>query len=190
MSAGGAVPAGPSLRLRLDPLSLPVRFRTVDATADGRLRIVELHRDVVVLRRCVRGARFRISLPITAFLGVVMRLIPPDGSDPGAIGIMLEHRDPALSVPLFAALDANDALAEWHMWARIFGLPPLVVDSEGQLLEPFRRLGAVRIFDPCERMRRRSQLRRRRPSILMRRKAGQPNAKVVVHREREIIARN
>ncbi len=190
MSAGGAVPAGPSLRVRLDPLSLPVRFRTADAAADGRLRVVELHREIVVLRRRVRGARFKISLPITAFLGVVMRLIPPDGTDPGAIGVMLEHRDPALSVPLFAALDANDALAEWHMWARILGLPPLVEDGEGELREPFRRLGAVRIFDPCGRTRRRSQLRRRRPGILMRRKAGRPSTTAVVHREREIIARN
>src|SRR5713101_4604930 len=40
MSAGGALPAGPSLRPRLDPLPLPVRFRV--ATPDGRLRIVEL----------------------------------------------------------------------------------------------------------------------------------------------------
>ena len=189
MTAGGALPAGSSRCLRLDPLSLPVRFRAADAAADDCVRIVDLHRDVVVLRRSVRGVRIKVSVPITAFLGVVMRLVPPDGADPAAIAVMLEHRDPALSVPLFSALDASDVLAEWHMWARIFHLPLLVADEHGQLCEPFRRLGAIRVSDPCERARR-SQLRRRRPSILMRRKAGRPGAHVAVHREREIIARN
>lgn len=176
--------------MRLDPLSLPVRFRAVDAGADGRLRIIELHREIVVLRRSVRGIRIKISLPIAAFLGIVMRLVPPDGAGPGAIGVILEHRDPALSVPLFVARDANDVLAEWHMWARIFGLPLFVADGDGELREPFRRLGAVRISDPCERLRRRGLLKRRRPAILMRRKAGRPNMPAAVFREREIIARS
>lgn len=187
MSAGGAVPAGSGHCLRLDPLSLPVRFRIADATADERVRIVELHREIVILRRAVHGACIKISLPIGAFLGIVMRLLPPDGADPGAIAVMLEHDDPALSVPLFAAHDADEVLAEWHMWAGVFGLPPLIADNNGQLREPFRRLGAVRISDPCERSRR-SQPRRRRPSILMRRTAGRPS--MAVHREREIIARS
>jgi len=189
MIAGGATPAGSSRCLRLDPLSLPVRFRAVDAAADQCRRIVDLHRDIVVLRRSVRGVRIKVSLPITAFLGIVMRFVPPDGTDPGAIAVILEHRDPALSVPLFEAPDANDVLAEWQLWARVFGLPLLVADDDGQLYEPFRRLGSIRISDPCERLRR-SQLRRRRPSILMRRKVGRPAVLAAVYREREIIARN
>ena len=190
MSAGGATPAGSSRCLRLDPLSLPVRFRAADAAADERVRVVELHRESVVLRRCVRGMRIKVSLPITAFLGIAMRLVPPDGADPGTLAVMLEHRDPGLSVPLFAAGDTNDVLAEWHMWARIFGLPLLVADDDGQLREPFRRLGAIRISDPCERVGRRGALRRRRPNILMRRKPGRQSTAVAVYREREIIARS
>ena len=190
MNAGGATPAGSGRHLRLDPLSLPARFRTADAAADECVRLVELHRESVILRRSVRGARFKISLPIKVFRGIVMRLVPPDGADPGVIAVTLEHRDPALSVPLFAALDANDVLAEWHMWARIFGLPLLVADNDGQLREPFRRLGAIRISDPYERVGRRSQLRRRRPSILIRRKTGRLGALAAVYREREIIARS
>jgi hypothetical protein len=190
MSAGGSAPAGSSRCLRLDPLSLPVRFRAADAAADGRVRDVELHREGVVLRRRVRGMRINVTLPIAAFLGIVMRLMPPDGADPGAIAVMLEHRDPALSVPLFAAPDASDVLAEWHLWARIFGLPLLVADDDGELREPFRRLGAVRVCDPCERVRRRGALRRRRPTILMRRKPGRRGTAVAVYCEREIIARS
>lgn len=190
MNAGGATPAGSGRQLRLDPFSLPVRFRAADATADECVRLVELRRESVILRRSVRGARIKISLAIKMFRGVVMRLVPPDGADPGVIAVTLEHRDPALSVPLFAALDANDVLAEWRMWARIFGLPLFVADDDGQLREPFRRLGAIRISDPCERIRRRNQLRRRRPSMLMRRETGRLGVLAAVHREREIIARS
>jgi hypothetical protein len=189
MSTGGGIPAGSSRCLRLDPLSLPVRFRAVDAAADERTRLVDLSRENVVLRRSVRGVRIKVSLPVTAFRGIAMRLMPPDGTDAGAIAVMLEHRDPALSVPLFAAADTNDVLAEWHMWARLFGLPLLVVDGDGELREPFPRLGAVRVADPCKRVRR-GALRLRRPSILMRRKPGRPGTAPTVHREREIIARN
>ena len=190
MSAGGVPPAGSSRSPRLDPLSLPARFPAADVAADERMRLVELSRESVVLRRCVRGIRIKVSLPVTAFRGVAMRLVPPNGTDAGAIVVMLEHHDPALSVPLFAAADADDVLAEWHMWARIFGLPLLVADADGELREPFRRLGAVEVADPCERMRRRGPIRRRRPSILMRRKPGRPQAAPSVHHEREIIARN
>ena len=189
MSAGGAMPAGSSRCLRLDPLSLPVRYRTADAAADERTRLVELSRDNVVLHRSVRGARCTVSLPMTAFLGVAMRLMPPDGIDAGAIAVMLEHQDPALSVPLFAAADAGDVLAEWHMWGRMFSLPLLVADADGRLYDPFPHLGAVRISDPCERSRR-GAVRQRRPSILMRRKPGRPGKTVAVHHEREIIARD
>jgi Family of unknown function (DUF6101) len=189
MSAGGAMPAGSSRSMRLDPLALPVRFRAADAAADERVRLVELSRDSVVLHRSVRGMRIKVSLPVTTFLGIAMRLIPPDGVNAGAIAVMLEHRDPALSVPLFAAADGNDILAEWHMWARVLCLPLLVADDDGQLHEPFARLGAVRVADPCVRTRRGS-IRLRRPSILMRRKPGRTGATPSVHRENEIIARN
>jgi uncharacterized protein DUF6101 len=190
MSAGGATPAGSSRGLRLDPFSLPVRFRSPDAAADERTRLVELSRESVVLRRSVRGVRIKVSLPVSAFRGIAMRLVPPDGTDAGAIAVTLEHHDPALSVPLFAAADANDVLAEWHMWARIFGLPLLVADGDGELREPFRRLGAVQVADPCPRMRRRGPVRQRRPRILMRRKAGRPAATPAIHCERELIARD
>jgi len=176
--------------MRLDPLSLPLRFRTADAAADERVRLVDLSRESVVLRRSVRGVPITVSLPIAAFLGVVMRLIPPNGADAGAIAVMLAHRDPALSVPLFAAPDGNDVLAEWHMWARIFGLPLLIADDDGALREPFPRLGAVQVAEPCRRARRRGAVRMRRPSILMRRKPGRPGTTAAVHRECEIIARN
>jgi hypothetical protein len=49
------MPAGSSRGERLDPFALPLRFEAADHTADGHLRLVELYRERVVLRRDVRG---------------------------------------------------------------------------------------------------------------------------------------
>jgi len=187
MSAGGGQPAGSGRILRLDPFALPLRFRAADASADGRERLVELNRKGVVLHRLVRGVRMAVSLPVSAFLGVAIRLVPADGETEGAVAVFLEHRDPELSVPLFAAIDTADVLAEWHLWGRVLNMPLLAADDDGTLHEAFLHLGAVRIARPIVRRRRGSAVAKRRPRILMRRKSGRPGA-VIVHREREIIA--
>jgi hypothetical protein len=189
MSAGGAKPAGSGRALRLDPLALPVRFRAADADADGRVRLVELYRDEVILRRSVRGLRMAVSMPISTFRGIAMRLVPPRGAAAGTVAVMLEHPDPALSVPLFAATEATDLLAEWRLWGRIFGLPLLAAAYDGTLREAFACLGAVRVAAPCPRRRRSGTIRTRRPRFLARRKPGRAGA-ARVHREREIIARS
>jgi uncharacterized protein DUF6101 len=188
MSAGGARPAGSSRALRLDPLALPVRFRTADASADDEVRLVELDHQGVVMRRSVRGVPIAVSLPVSAFLGVAIRLFPPDRTGGARVAVILEHRDPALSVPLFTASDSLDVLAEWQLWARTFALPMLAADEHGTLREPFARLGGVRLEKPCDRKRRRGTIATRRPRILMRRQPGCPRADAAVHREREIIA--
>jgi hypothetical protein len=191
MSAGRAVPAGSSRALRLDPCALPVSYMTGDARADERLRSIELDRERVVVRREVRGVPMRLSLKVSEFLGVAIRVIPPDESQDGGLAVMLEHRDEGLSVPLMVATDAgDDVVAEWQRWANVLGRPLLIADGDG-FREPFERLGSVRVGAPVPRRRGRATIRRRRPSILMRRKPGRPQPEPQVHRdEREIIARN
>ena len=191
MSSGRAMPAGSSRAMRLDPAALPVSFAASDARADERLRHIELGRERVVVRRAVRGIQMRVSLKVAEFLGVAVRVIPPDENQQGAVAIFLEHRDQGLSVPLFVAADGGaDVVAEWQRWARVLGLPLLIPDGEG-FREPFERIGAVRVHAPTPRRRSRSILWRRRPSILRRRKPGRAQRDSQVHRgEREIIARN
>jgi hypothetical protein len=191
MSAGTAMPAGASRAWRLAPAALPVSFAASDARADERLRHIELGRERVVVRRAVRGIYMRVSLKMAEFLGVAIRVIPPDEGSPGAVAVFLEHRDQGLSVPLFVASDGDaDVVAEWQRWARVLGLPLLIPDGEG-FREPFARIGAVRVDQPAPRRRSRSILWRRRPSILRRRKPGRALSEPQVHRgEREIIARN
>ena len=191
MQVGRAKPAGSSRVERLDPFTLPVRFSATDQAADERVRFVELTRERVVVRRAVRGIKMAVNLPVTAYLGVALRMEPPDGDKPGAVAIVLEHRDRALSLPLFRADDGTDIVAEWQSWARVLGRPLLIAAADGRLRDAFDRMGAVRVASPIGRRRRRSAIKRRRPSILLRRKVGRPIANAAVHRdEREIIARD
>ncbi len=188
---GRVPPAGSSRDERLDPFTLPVQFAVTDKAADERIRMVELSRDRVVVRRAVRGIKMAVRVPVTAYLGVAIRMEPPTEHQNGAVTVVLEHRDPGLSLPLYRATDGTDIVAEWQTWARVLSLPLLVAEADGRLREPFARIGAVRIAAPTWRRRRRSALRARRPTLPLRRRMGRSIADAAVHRdEREIIARN
>ena len=185
-AGSGRAGASPS---RLDPFSLPVRFTAADEAADERLRVVDLHRERVVLRRSVAGIRMALNMPVASYRGVAIRLSGETGKT--SIAVVLEHRDPALSLPLFASAERDDIVAEWQSWGRVLGLPLLVAEGDGSLREPFARMGALRIEAPSWRRRRRSAIAKRRPSRLLRRRPGKLPARPIVHRgEREIIARN
>lgn len=182
---------GSGRALRLDPYALPARYAARDGGADGQIRQIEIDRERVVLRRAVRGIRMNVGVPVHEFRGVAMRTLPPEGQEPAAVAVVLEHRDCGLSVPLFVATEGDDAVAQWKCWGRVLGVPLLVDDGDGSLREPFRRIGRLAVGQPAPRRRRRTAMRRRRPSILMRRKPGRPSGTPTVYRgEREIIARN
>ncbi len=185
------MPAGSSRDERLDPFSLPLQFWVGDASADERVRAVELTRERVVLRRSVRGMLMAVNLPVKSYLGVALRFEPPVGDADGAVALVLEHRDEALSLPLYRAGDSSDVVAEWQSWARVLRLPLLIAEADGRLREPFARVGALRVGGAVPRRRARAIIKRRRPSIFLRRKAGRTLDGAAVHRdEREIIARN
>jgi Family of unknown function (DUF6101) len=187
---GGETGSGSS-GIRLDPFALPIRFTAIDAAADERLRVVELCRERVVVRRSVRGIRMAVNVPVASFRGVALRLWRPDGDSHEPILISLEHRDPALCVPLLAAPEGADVISDWQLWARILGLPALLAEADGTLGEPFRRLGAVRLGTPTPRRRRHTPIKERRPVMPLRRRCGLGHGEPKVHRgEREIIARN
>ena len=166
----GINPAGSS-RLRLDPLSLPLRFDARDIRADGGVRQVELHRERVVLRRAVQGMRMAINVRVSDFLGIALR-----GLDDEAQMLVLAHRDPSLTIPLCVSSDREEITSAWQMWSDIFGLPQLPEDKSRE---------------PAQRRRRHNAIRARRPRFLVRRRAGKPLGELSMHRdEREIIARD
>lgn len=183
MRSGGCS-AGSGRALRLDPFALPVRYTAGDTAADGRVREIELHPRRVVVRRTLAGMRMALNLPLSAFAGVGLRMMP------GEVAIILAHEDPALVLPLFHSSTGDDVVADWRAWGSALGLPLLVEDEDGWR-EAFGHPGSVRMQRPRPRRRRRSVLKHRRPSILLRRTPGKLTVAAPVHRgEREIIARN
>ncbi len=168
----GGTPAGSSRMLRLDPLSLPVRFDARDPRADGGVRHIEISRDNVVLRRAVRGMRMAINVRVDDFLGITVREI-----DEGRM-VVLVHRDPSLSIPLLISADSDDIENALRSWGELF-LLPYIDEDEG------------RPSEPAQRRRRHNVIKTRRPRIQMRRRNGKAIEDMNVHRaEPEIIARN
>ena len=187
MRCGGC--AGSGRALRLDPFGLPVRFSASDATADGRVREVELHRERLVLRRSLAGMRMALNMPIAAYDGISMQLLPGEAGTEDVLAIVLKHNDPSLTLPLFLTSQPDEALAEWHAWSGVLGVPLLLADANGRNLRA--SIGELCIERPRPRRRRRSELKKRRPSILLRRGWGKLTRKTPVYRgEWEIIARD
>jgi hypothetical protein len=157
--------------MRLDPLSLPVRFDTRDARADGGLRHVEISRDRVVLRRAVRGMRMAINVRVHDFLGIAVR-----EADDGHL-LVLVHRDPSLSIPLQVSADRAEIEEAAQHWGATLALSLIDEDIAGG-------------GSPAPRRRRHHVISSRRPKILMRRRNGAAIDTMPVHHgEREIIAR-
>jgi hypothetical protein len=156
--------------MRLDPLSLPLRFDAHDSRADGGVRHIELHREHVVLRRALHGMRMAVNVRVSDFLGVALR-----GLDEAQM-LVLAHRDPSLTIPLCISSDADEIATAWQMWSDIFALPLLPEDKPRE---------------PAARRRRHNAIRARRPKFLVRRRRGDLLNPANIHRdEREIIARD
>ena len=166
-----------------------MRYAASDSAADGGAREIELHRERVVVRRSLSGMRMALNMPVSAFAGIALRVTAGEGE--AAATVALEHTDPSLSLPLFASTEAGEAFAEWRAWGNVLGLPLLVAEENGNLREPFARMGGVRVDAVRPRRRRSSALKRRRASMPLRRRAGKVTETTPVHRgEREIVARN
>ena len=186
---GGNLSAGASRSLRLDPLALPIRFSAEDTAADGRMRTVEIDRDRVLVHRTVRGVRMRLNLPLAAFLGVAVRLMPARIEQDDAIAIVLEHRDSTLSVPLHIASETDSVVADWQLWGRVLRQRLLVAEGDGTLREPIAMIGPLMRGEVFRRRRRHTVLKGRRPKIYSRRAHTRLVENPVVRRgEREIIA--
>lgn len=156
--------------MRLDPLSLPIRFEAHDTRADGGIRNIELHRERVILRRAVGGMQMAVNVRVQDFLGLAVR-----GIDDAKMLVLL-HRDPALSIPLCVSASSAEIAAALPVWSAIFALPELPEDKTRE---------------PAQRRRRHNAIRSRRPRFLVRRRAGNLlNAPGCYAGEREIIARH
>src|SRR5258708_36202028 len=166
MRSGGC--AGSGRALRLDPFGLPVRFSASDAAADGRSREVELHRERVVLRRSLHGMRMALNMPLAAYDGISLQLVPGHGRADDVLAVVLEHSDPALTLPLFLTSRPDEALAEWRAWSQLLNVPLLLADQSARPRH-MRHMGHLRVARPLPRRPRRRALRTQQPLILPRR---------------------
>jgi hypothetical protein len=169
-----------------------VAFATSDASAG--VRVIELYRERVVMRRSLAGMVMAINMPLSSYDGVALRLVRGSRGAAATVEVTLEHRDPGLTLPLYESEQGAEAMAEWRSWSEVLGLPMLVSDDEDGARETRAMLGDVEVARPRPRRRRHSALKRRRPVFLVRRKAGKgakPGEPLAVYRdEHEIIARN
>lgn len=186
-TAVGEAFAGSSPNLRLDPFALPVRYTVPLAGRAPGAATVHLDRDRTIVRRVLLGGTpLTVTLPLSAYRGVAVRMEPADEGDIRVI-VELLHRDPALSLPLVIADDPADIAADWQAWGRALRLPLLLMEADGSVTEPVRRMGKVEITLPRPR-RRHSYFAARRPRFLVRRKPGRPGPRETVRGD-EIIAR-
>lgn len=182
--------------VRLDPFSLPHRFR-YDTGIDPRSGqplgeaavMLEAHM-AQVCRRLPSGIPMAMRLPMSAFEGVAVRVIPEvDGESEGLVVVELLHRDPQLSLPLSVAESLDDVVADWRAWARVLALPMLLVEVDGSWRALEERIGSV-VVNSARPRRHRSVMNGRRPRFLVRRKVGVMPKEPVLLKLREIIARN
>ncbi|MFY9599527.1 MAG: DUF6101 family protein, partial [Pseudolabrys sp.] len=126
-----------------------------------------------------------------AYDGISLRLVPGEGGAEDVLAVVLKHSDPALTLPLFVTSQPDEALAEWRAWSQLLGMPLLLAEQSTGSQAANAQLGDLHIERPRPRRRRRSALKHRRPSILLRRGSGTIGKTTPIHRgEREIIARN
>lgn len=180
--------AAPVRVQKLDPARLPLHFNSPDSAADGGARSVTIEPDRVVMARRISDVAMKIQLPLAAYRGVAIRLVPGGSEEEDRFAVVLSHTDRGLEVPLYEAADDCDVIAEWRRWAAMLGLPLLMEGLDGRLVVEEQKIGEVEVARPRPR-RARSFLKTRRPRFLQRRRAARlPLVPFVHYGEREIIA--
>ncbi|MEL7273571.1 MAG: DUF6101 family protein [Pseudomonadota bacterium] len=190
--------------LRLDPYSLPQRVqrqphseflqtgaRRAPSSSQGIGEAAglefTLNRGGAVLKGALPcGLPLSLALPAKAFRGVAARAWE---NDDGTMTVTLEllHADPQLSVPLCVSDTVEETAADWHSWAKRFGLPMLLIDEAGEAQTVRDYAGITSQAVKPRRMR--SSPVKHRPQFLRRRRTGMIGPVVRLDAQ-EIIARS
>ncbi|MEX6505061.1 DUF6101 family protein [Jiella sp. M17.18] len=173
--------------IRVDPAEAD-RRQTIEMIEAGESVTYWVDRRGAVIRRRLTqsGLPISIALPANAFRGVAARAMD-DGEGEVTVTLELYHDDPNCTVPLLVASDLYDVAADWRGWADLFGLPMLMVESDGSICTLEETLGGVKAAMPAPR--RQAPNRQRRPRFLARRKPGGLGMRMIVSGQ-EIIARH
>jgi hypothetical protein len=146
------------------------RIEAFDPRSDNHLRVIDVTRESVTIRRAIAGVAMAIRVASSAYRGVTLRV---KGLRDGRFRyeVTLLHRDSDLSVSLAEGENRAAIESEWREWVRFLRLPALVGRTEAADVEV--NIDAVEISRrrPFPRRRGRS-VTSRRPRFLTRRKVG------------------
>jgi hypothetical protein len=117
--------------------------------------------------------------------GLALRLSPSGPADMLDIAVVDERGSALLRLGPFAE---EDVIAVWRALGAASGLPLMIEDEDGRLEKPFPQVGRVHL-GPIRIRRRHGLLNGRRPRFLVRRKTTRLPQRPLVHREREMFAR-
>jgi hypothetical protein len=181
-------PAWAGTTLRLDPTRFPQQVSyAVNGSADNVT--ITIDERGAVLRKILpsSGLPLSIALPRRVFKGVAARAID-HGNGEVTVTLELHHEDPDLCIPLLVAHDLADIAADWRSWSDAFGIPMLMVESDGIARALEDHIGGLRAGEIQPR-RRHSYFANRRPRFLVRRTVGRLGVAMKIE-GKEIIARN
>lgn len=184
-------PAYPYVKLErpTGPEAWPLTFQSLDEGADNGVRLIQLGRRRLVLRRRVAGVPMKLDLALREYEGLAVALLDPEGEGEG-VAIVLVHADPSLSVTLYSAPHIDEVVAEWRSWSEDLALPMLVTHADGTRSPAHAMIGELTVADPRGRRPRRGPLKHRRPSVYRRRAVTSRGGLAVYRGEREMIARD
>lgn len=172
---------------KTEPARLSLRPIPSDTSAYANEGLILPETERLALARRFGAVAMKITLPLSAYRGVAIRILQGASEAEDRIAVVLSHKDDAFEVPLYEAADDSDVIAEWRKWGNALGLPLLMEGTDGHLVAAENRLGEVAVERP--RPRRRGAFLARRPRFLIRRRAAKLPAVPFVHRdEREIFA--
>ena len=167
-AVAGAAAADLGPEFRLDPFALPVR-----QISSPESPAFTLDRKRAVVRRLLGGHLATLTVPVSAYAGVSVRIEPVGTAGDIRVVVELMHDDPALTLPLVVASAPEDAAADWIAWGRALNLPLLVVESDGTVRMPVKRMGGLTVAKAAPR-RNRAVFTGRRSRYIRRRKPGRP----------------
>ncbi len=163
------------------------RLEQADSSHPEGARHVEIQRRKVLFDRSCAGVSVKISVPTSAYRGVLMSLVMTGTGDVLYRTVLL-HQDPELSVPLLDHPERATIEDHWRRWARALGVP-LLVERDLDCIEMVRQKPSGSPPPPLRRTR--ALTRDRRGIFARRRKTGQAQLmQVRLSPKREIIARN
>ena len=139
----------PDCEIDVDPYRLPVHI-AFDAPCPGFTRVVvkrtvSLYKGFVVItdRLGATSCTLRI-IALADFDGVVVR-VGFNSTKYRQIGsaVYLHHAAFGLDLPLYASVDCDDTAALWLAWSRALGVPAMSFDANGEMFDPFNRVGEL-----------------------------------------------